>query len=114
MRSIRDVLPPEQVAPILAYKAALERELPGQVARVVLFGSRARGDSRPDSDYDVAVFVRGSADRRAVRAKLSDAAYEYVLAGVYIRPIPLPADDFDREPHSELAENIVLEGVLVQ
>jgi predicted nucleotidyltransferase len=24
--------------------------------RVVLFGSRARGDAAPDSDYDVAVF----------------------------------------------------------
>jgi predicted nucleotidyltransferase len=27
------------------------------IERVVLFGSRARGDARPDSDYDVAVFL---------------------------------------------------------
>jgi uncharacterized protein len=27
------------------------------IERVVLFGSRARGDDRPDSDYDVAVFL---------------------------------------------------------
>jgi predicted nucleotidyltransferase len=26
--------------------------------RVVLFGSRARGDAHRDSDYDVAVFLR--------------------------------------------------------
>lgn len=29
-----------------------------RLERVVLYGSRARGDSRPDSDYDIAVFIR--------------------------------------------------------
>ncbi|WP_294073792.1 nucleotidyltransferase domain-containing protein [Sphingomonas sp.] len=29
-----------------------------RVERVVLFGSRARGDAKPDSDYDIAVFIR--------------------------------------------------------
>jgi predicted nucleotidyltransferase len=28
-----------------------------RIERVVLFGSRARGDAPPDSDYDVAVFL---------------------------------------------------------
>lgn len=30
-----------------------------RVERIVLFGSRARGDAEPDSDYDVAVFIHG-------------------------------------------------------
>jgi predicted nucleotidyltransferase len=44
--------------PILQrFRAALD-ELYGQrVERVMLFGSRARGDADEDSDYDVAVFL---------------------------------------------------------
>ena len=34
------------------------------VEKVILFGSRARGDYRPDSDYDILVVVKGRLDRR--------------------------------------------------
>jgi len=114
MKTVRDVLPADQAAQMLAYKAELERELPGRIARIMLFGSRARGNAQPDSDFDVAVFVRDLGDRRAVRATLSDAAYDWVLRGVHIRPVALPASEMDAEPRSELAENIVHDGVLVQ
>lgn len=36
-------------------------------ARIVLFGSRARGDDRADSDYDLLVVVNEVANRRATR-----------------------------------------------
>ena len=35
--------------------------------RIVLFGSRARGDERDDSDYDLLVVVEAVTDRRATR-----------------------------------------------
>ena len=35
--------------------------------RIVLFGSRARGDARVDSDYDLLVVVDAVANRRAMR-----------------------------------------------
>ena len=45
--------------PILSrFRAALAETYGDRLERAVLFGSRARGDSRPDSDYDVAVFIR--------------------------------------------------------
>jgi uncharacterized protein len=50
--------------PILRrFRAALDALYGDRIERVVLFGSRARGDAREDSDYDVAVFLKGLADR---------------------------------------------------
>ena len=48
------------IDPIMSrFRAALNNAYGPRIERVVLFGSRARGDARPDSDYDVAVFLRG-------------------------------------------------------
>jgi predicted nucleotidyltransferase len=39
------------------FKAALQQTLSGQLIELKLFGSKARGDDRPDSDIDVLVVV---------------------------------------------------------
>ena len=52
--------------PILkSFRDALAELYGPTLDRVVLFGSRARGDARPDSDYDVAVFLKGTPNRWA-------------------------------------------------
>ncbi|MDO9707593.1 nucleotidyltransferase family protein [Paracraurococcus lichenis] len=43
-------------------RQALEAEYGPRLERVVLFGSRARGEAGPESDYDVAVFLRDMRD----------------------------------------------------
>lgn len=48
-----------------------------QLTRLVLFGSRARGDHRPDSDYDILV-VMPEKDREVVNA-LYDATLEVLF-----------------------------------
>ena len=56
--------PPDD--PVLKrYRAVLDEMYGDQIERVVLFGSRARGDARPDSDYDVALFLKSLPDRWA-------------------------------------------------
>ena len=45
------------------FRAALDEVYGSRIERVVLYGSRARGDASDESDYDVAVFLRDFADR---------------------------------------------------
>jgi predicted nucleotidyltransferase len=86
-RSAR-VAPPARAHPTrsgLAQLTPLENALLGEfvervrslrgarLERVVVFGSRARGVSRADSDLDVAVFLAGNEDR-ALRAAVYAAA----------------------------------------
>jgi len=60
-------------APILKrFRTAVDEIYGGRVARVVLFGSRARGDAESDSDYDVAVFLRDMPDRITELFRLAD------------------------------------------
>lgn len=42
------------------FRFALYEAYGDRIERIVLYGSRARGDSRPDSDYDVAIFLKNS------------------------------------------------------
>jgi predicted nucleotidyltransferase len=50
--------------PILKrFRTALDAIYGDRIERVVLFGSRARGDAHEDSDYDVAVFLKNFEDR---------------------------------------------------
>ena len=114
MRTVDEVLPHAAASRLKHYRRAVEQALPG-VERLILFGSRARGQAREDSDYDVAVVVRRLADRRRVRRTLSDLAYEHILDGFYIRAIPLRSDDLQataRRP-TELVEDILRDGAEV-
>jgi len=47
--------------------AGIAAELGIKVVRVVLFGSRARGDFREDSDWDLLVIIDGSYDKETIR-----------------------------------------------
>jgi uncharacterized protein len=60
-------------------KAELERLYGDRLERVLLFGSRARGDARPDSDWDVTVFLRGYDRNFDEYRRLSDFELDILL-----------------------------------
>lgn len=51
----------EEQAWLDSYRKALEEKHPGAVERMVIYGSKARGEARPDSDLDILLIVRNSA-----------------------------------------------------
>lgn len=46
------------------FRTAITELYGARIERIVLYGSRARGDARPDSDYDIAVFLKDLASNR--------------------------------------------------
>jgi len=87
--------------PILTrFRAALDRAYGDRVERVVLFGSRARGDARPDSDYDIAVFLKDMPDRWDEADRIADIASAVMEdVGVFIHAMPYRAGSYaDRTP----------------
>jgi len=77
---------------LVKFRHALQDLYGGRIERVVLFGSRARGDARPDSDYDVAIFLHGLADRDREVDRLAELQ-DRVMADTdpFIDAIPFPA-----------------------
>jgi hypothetical protein len=110
-RTVNDILPARPARRLRAFRRSVERALPGCVDNVLLFGSRARGDAKRGSDYDVAVLVRDLSDRLEARRMVSDAACPHVVAGFHLRRLLLPADYLLSD--SELASDITRDGVEV-
>ncbi|MBX9934118.1 MAG: nucleotidyltransferase domain-containing protein [Methylobacterium sp.] len=79
--------------PVLArFRAAVERIYGAQVERLVLFGSRARGEARQDSDYDVGVFLHDLRDFDREARTLAEIETDIVIeTGAVIHALPLRA-----------------------
>ena len=68
--------------------------------RIVLYGSRARGGARPDSDYDVAVFLHGISNRVQEMYRLADLGTDILYdSGHLIHAMPYRAGTYvERTP----------------
>ncbi|MBV8120505.1 MAG: nucleotidyltransferase domain-containing protein [Alphaproteobacteria bacterium] len=82
-----------------------------RLERVVLFGSRARGDAREDSDYDIAVFLHGYTPGTSTELyRLADLSIAILdETGAFIHAMPYPAG-FYNDPRMPLMYAIRAEG----
>ena len=98
--------------PILArFHAAVLEAYGNRIERVVLFGSHARGDTSPDSDYDIAVFLRDMPDRIAEMNRLADLSTVILYeTGEFIHAMPYHAGSYNDE-HMPLMHEIRAEGI---
>ncbi|MBF0609269.1 MAG: nucleotidyltransferase domain-containing protein [Magnetococcales bacterium] len=97
--------------PILAkFHVALVDIYGERLERVVLFGSRARGDEHEDSDYDVAVFLKSLPDRWAELDRLARLRVSFIDdAGVFFDAKPYSATAYQES--SPLMREIRQEGL---
>ena len=82
--------------PVLTRFRGAVTEIYGErVERVVLYGSRARGEHRPESDYDLAVFLRDMPERAKEMARLAELETDILYdTGAVINALPFPADAY--------------------
>jgi predicted nucleotidyltransferase len=91
---------PTRDNPILAkFRAALNEMYGERIERVLLYGSRARGDASGDSDYDIAVFLKDLSDRWAEADKIAVATTDILRDTGAVIAMPYPAGAYrDRTP----------------
>jgi uncharacterized protein len=99
--------------PVLTrFRAALGKIYGDRIERVVLFGSRARGDARPDSDYDVLVFLRDFdlASRHREMGRISEITAGIIQdTGELISALPYPAGSYRAK--TPLMHDVRREGI---
>ena len=103
------------------YKDFLLHRFPHQIERLVLFGSKARGDSAADSDIDVLVLLRRRAEPSAdgfYPLGLADPVWREIVGvtfdllmkyDVEISPTVMGMSEY--EVHSPLVGHIRKEGI---
>jgi predicted nucleotidyltransferase len=77
---------------LVRFRRALTDVYGTKLERVVLFGSRARGDARPDSDYDIAVFIHTPESFGEESARLATIETDILFdTGAVINALPFHA-----------------------
>lgn len=94
------------------YKNLLLEDLPNQIVQMILFGSKARGDSRKDSDIDVLVVTNWNQTNRRGWRKIVGVAADILLKfdDVLISPKIKTEQEFQHSC-SPLLRNIKKEGI---
>jgi len=95
-------------------QALKRRILPNE--KVILFGSQARGDARPDSDWDLLVLL--NKDERNFMADYDEYAYPFTEIGwdygVAINPVLYTQKQWEQGRIFPFYKNVMREGIEIK
>lgn len=81
-----------------AHMEALRKAFGERLERVILYGSKARGDDHPESDVDVLAVLRDEVTRDDMRAAAYLGADGIMDRGVYVQTLLLSRHEFEHPP----------------
>lgn len=85
--------------------------------QAILFGSRARGEHRPDSDADVALILQERGDDGITLMKLAELAYyAYLDTGIMVQPVTIAIEDWLNPagyPRPAFLKTVAREGIIL-
>jgi predicted nucleotidyltransferase len=102
-----------QQDPLLGlFQAELRKKLGRHLKQLILFGSRARGDNDPDSDYDfLAVLDEATSPaKESIDETVGEFLYDH---DAVFAVVPVAESRFKGEPFNPLFRNVAREGVVL-
>ncbi len=102
----------EKIGPVFTEaREILDRVYSGRLARVVLFGSHARGDAEPGSDVDLLAVLRGDVSATAEVSRVSGPLAELSLRHDVVVSCVFVSEERYRSEQSPFLLNVRREGI---
>ena len=97
---------------LVELKKSIEEIAGDRLIKMVLYGSRARGDYDDDSDIDIAIIIRGLSRelKHQILNRVADIEFEYLRS---LSTLVISEDDFIflRKRERQIALDIEREGI---
>ncbi len=99
---------------IITFKKRIEKKFPEEIMKVLIFGSKARGDAVKDSDIDILVIIRSN-DKKIIR-EIRFTGYELEIDNNIILSIQVLSNDYVehlRNLPAQFIQNVDREAITV-
>jgi len=109
-----DTLKDDERKLILDFQKKLKELYKNNLVKVILFGSRARGDFSVESDYDFLVVLKNIKNPFKEIERITDIRIEILQkTDKYLSAIPISKDEFESKKGWMFYENIRKDGIEV-